>query len=117
MQALLLLNLICPFVLILVGVLLKKFPVSDMSRHNGYNTPISRKSQEHWDYAQTIAPDICITFGKYLFVAEIIISVLLLLLRVSIGISLAIGETIGFISLFLLFYYTDSKIEEKFRNI
>ena len=36
-----------------------------MDRSNGYNTPTSRKSQEHWDYAQKIAPDIYISLGKY----------------------------------------------------
>lgn len=47
MYYLLFLNLIVPFVMILVGDILKKHPVSDMSKHNGYNTPTSRKSQEH----------------------------------------------------------------------
>ena len=37
--------------MILVGWILKKHPVMDMKSHNGYNTPASRKSQEHWDYA------------------------------------------------------------------
>ena len=53
MEALLILNLIMPFVMILVGYLLKKHPVLDMSTHNGYNTSVSRRSQEHWDYAQS----------------------------------------------------------------
>ncbi len=71
MQALLLLNLITPFVMVLVGAILKKHPVSDMSTQNGYNTPTSRKSQEHWDYAQEIAPDIYLSLGKYPFIAAI----------------------------------------------
>lgn len=52
----LLINLVIPFVMILVGLILRKYPVSDMNRHNGYNTPTARKSKEHWDYAQKIAP-------------------------------------------------------------
>ncbi|MDO4557206.1 MAG: SdpI family protein [Lachnospiraceae bacterium] len=63
MEFLLLLNLIVPFVMILVGFMLKKHPVSDMKSNNGYNTPTSRKSQEHWNYAQSIAPDIFISLG------------------------------------------------------
>lgn len=55
MYSLLLLNFIVSFVMLLVGWLLKKNPVTDMSSHNGYNTPASRKSQRHWDYAQRIA--------------------------------------------------------------
>ena len=41
MYSLLLLNLIIPFVMILVGWILKKHPVMDMKSHNGYNTPAS----------------------------------------------------------------------------
>lgn len=62
----LLLNLIIPFVMILVGYLFMKHPVWDMESHNGYNTPTSRKSQAHWDYAQSIAPGIFISLGKKL---------------------------------------------------
>ena len=51
----LVLNFIMPFVILLVGSMFKKHPVSDMSSQNGYNTPASRKSQAHWDYAQEIA--------------------------------------------------------------
>lgn len=116
MYAMLLLNFICPFVMILVGIILKKHPVSDMRKQNGYNTPTSRKSQAHWDYAQQIASDIYIAFGKYLFIVEIIVSIILFLMRVSVERSLIVGEGIGFICLFYIFYYTDGKIEEKFSD-
>lgn len=66
MYGLLPLNLIVPYVMILVGHIFKKHPVSDMKSQNGYNTPTSRKSQAHWDYAQSIAPDIFISIGKIL---------------------------------------------------
>ena len=55
MYGLLILNFVIPFVMIFVGYILKKHPVKDMNSGNGYNTPSSRKSQEHWDYAQSIA--------------------------------------------------------------
>ena len=68
MYSLLLLNLIMPFVMIFVGFILKKHPVTDIKSGNGYNTPTSRKSQGHWDYAQSIAPDIFISFGNCFFI-------------------------------------------------
>lgn len=116
MQALLLFNFIVPFVMVLVGFLLKKHPVSDMSRQNGYNTPVSRRSQAHWDYAQSIAPDIYISLGKYLFIIEIIISAIMLILKVPVGISVAAGMTISLIFLIYSFYYTDKQIKEKFAD-
>lgn len=116
MWASLLLNLIVPFVMVLVGTLLKKYPISDMNRQNGYSTPIARKSQAHWEYAQQIAPDIYIRLGKYLFIAEIVVSILLLFLHISIKNSIIIGSCIGFTFLFYSFYYTDGKIKERFMN-
>jgi hypothetical protein len=114
MQAMLILNLIVPFVMVLVGSVLKKHPVSDRSRQSGYNTPISRKSQAHWDYAQGIAPDIYISLGKRLFIVETIGSILCWLLRVPLQTALLLGEGAGFGWLIYSFYYTDRKIQEKF---
>lgn len=116
MYAMLLLNFICPFVMILVGDILRKHPVSDMRKQNGYNTPTSRKSQAHWDYAQQIAPDIFIRFGKYLGIAEVAVSIILFLMQISVERSLMVGEGIGFICLFCTFYYIDGKIKDKFSN-
>ena len=58
MYSLLILNFIIPFVMSLLGYLLKKYPVTDRNSGCGYNTPASRSSQEHWDYAQEIAPQV-----------------------------------------------------------
>ena len=71
MYGLIALNFIIPFVMVFVGYILKKHPVKDMTSGNGYNTPTSRKSQEHWDYAQSIAPNIFIGIGKTLGLVEI----------------------------------------------
>lgn len=114
MQISIVLNLIVPFVMILVGACLKKHPVKDMSRQNGYNTPTSRKSQAHWDYAQNIAPDIFISLGKKLLIAEIIFSAALLILPISVKESVAIGTCTGIAVLIYGFYYTDGKIKENF---
>lgn len=114
MQALYLLNLIVPVVMVSVGVSLKKHPALDMSRQNGYNTRTSRKSQAHWDYAQQIAPEMFVSLGKYLFVLEIAVSILLLFLSVSVWYAVNIGSGIGVIGLVCGFYLTDKKIKEKF---
>lgn len=114
MYGLLFLNLIVPFVMILVGCILKKHPVSDMKSQNGYNTPVSRKSQAHWDYAQSIAPDIFISLGKILGIIEIILIVLMLLVHASYQAALIAGGCAGVGFLFFGFYKTDSEIEKKF---
>lgn len=114
MYGLLLLNFIVPYVMIFVGHTLKKHPASDMKSQNGYNTPTSRKSQSHWDYAQNIAPDIFISIGKILGIIEIILSVLMLLVRASYQVALIAGGCVGVGFLLFGFYKTDSEIEKKF---
>ena len=112
MYFLVFLNLLVPFVMILVGYILKKHPASDMKSNNGYNTPASRKSQERWDYAQSIAPDIYITLGKILGVIEIVLSVVMSLIHISSSGILIVGACVGAGFLFLGFYKTDSEIEK-----
>ena len=114
MQVLLLLNFIVPFVMILVGYLIKKHPEWDMESQNGYNTPTSRKSQAHWDYAQSIAPDIFISLGKKLGVMEIILSGILFLLHTSIWVAVNVGICVGAGVLIYGFFKTDSEIRKKF---
>ncbi len=116
MYSLLILNLIMPFVMILVGYILKKHPASNMTSGNGYSTPTSRKSQAHWDYAQSIAPDIYISLGKILGGIEVILSAVMFLFHASIHAALSVGVCVGFGFLFLGFYKTDSEIEKKFMS-
>lgn len=113
MDALLLLNLIIPFVMILVGGILKKHPVTNMKSGNGYNTPTSRKSQKHWDYAQHIAPGNFIFFGKVLGNIEIMLSVVMLFLHIPMDTALVVGNCVGFGFLLWGFYKTDAEIEVK----
>jgi len=110
----LLLNLIAPFVMILVGFIFKKHPVSDMKSQNGYNTPVSRKSQAHWEYAQIIAPNIFISLGKILGIIELLLSVMMFLLHTSSQTALNVGVCVGISFLLFAFYKTDSEIEKKF---
>lgn len=113
MYWLLILNLIIPFVMIIVGYILKKKPVKDMKSSNGYNTPASRKSKEHWEYEQSIAPNIFIKQGKILVIIEIILNVVLYVFEFSIKYTLFVGIIIGFIFLFFSFYKTENKINSK----
>ena len=112
MHALLLLNLIIPFAMILVGYILKKHPVSTMKSHNGYNTPTSRKSQKHWDYAQRIAPGIFLHHGKIVGIIEIVLSLVMFFMHVNIDTAVTIGTCVGFGFILLSFYITDTEIEE-----
>lgn len=116
MYCLLLLNFIVPFVMILVASILKKKPVEDMKSSNGYNTPTSRKSQAHWDYAQKIAPDIFMLLGKTLGIIEIVISIGLFLLQVPSNRILIVGGSIGAGFMFLGFLKTDSEIKKRFEE-
>ena len=97
MYSLLLLNLIIPFVMILVGDILKRHPATDIKSGNGYNTPTARKSQEHWNYAQSIAPNNFISLGKVLGVVEIILSIGMFLLQISVNIALTVGICTGIV--------------------
>ena len=85
-----------------------------MYKRQGYNTPASRKSQEHWDYAQNIAPYNYISLGKILGVIEIILSVVFLGLHISVGTALIFGICVGVGFLLFGFYKTDAEIERKF---
>lgn len=102
--------------MILVGYILKKYPETNMNSNNGYNTPTSRKSKEHWDYAQSIAPDIFISLGKISGITEIILSTFLFLINLPLNYAIFTGTVIGFIFLFFGFYKTETKIKYKFMN-
>ena len=114
MYGLLILNFVIPFVMIFVGYILKKHPVKDMNSGNGYNTPSSRKSQEHWDYAQSIAPNIFIGIGKTLGLVEIVLCISLLFLNISAQSTVFAGVAVGIIFLFCGFYKTETGIKNKF---
>lgn len=114
LYAMLILNLIVPFVMILVGTFLKRHPVKDMKSHNGYDTPNSRKSQEHWDFAQSIAPDIFIGIGKVTGIAELVLSLFLFVCKIPVDIALYVGLGIGICFLILGFMVTEKRIKDRF---
>ena len=102
--------------MILVSYLLKWYPVTDMGRHQGYNTLTSRKSQDHWDYAQSIAPNIFMKYGKILFIFILILSGLCLLQNRYNIISIYLGMAIGFIFVIVSFFIVEKQIRKKFPN-
>ncbi len=114
--SLLALNFIVPFVMVWVGHALKKHPVTDMDSQNGYCTPTSQKSQEHWDYAQSIAPDIFLGLGKVLGIAEIFLNIVLFVWKVPVNVCVTAGITVGILVLVLAFYRTEKKIKHKFEK-
>lgn len=112
----LVLNLICPFVLILVAAMMKKHPHGDRSTGNGYCTPAAQKSQARWDYAQHIAPEVYLFLGKSLLVAELLLTAALWLFRVPEDTGVAIGAGIGLCVTFGSFFLVDGKIEKEFAD-
>ena len=115
MKLLILLNLMIPFIMIFLSSFLKKHPVYDMSKHQGYNTPSSRKSQEHWDYAQSIAPDIFLKYGKVLLIFMLISYIFILLLDINMDIAVLFGNALGFIFAIIPFYKVEKQIRIKFQ--
>lgn len=123
MKYLLFLNFIVPFVLVLVAWILKNHPVSSASIKqglnsvkSGYSTPLSRKSYAHWDYAQSIAPDIFRYFGRTLFLLEGIWCLLSLFFSVKVERSVAFGTFLGFGVMIAAFLKTERSIRDKFEK-
>lgn len=116
MKALLVLTLIVPLVMVLVGALLKRNPAAyPTSGHgsSGYNTPRSRRSRSSWEYAQAIAPDIFLRWGKLAFdVAAVCIALGLALSWWYIP--LAVGYLAGFGFLTAAFVETERALKERF---
>lgn len=113
---LLILNLICPFVMLLVGYILKKYPAKTISAHRGYDTPLERKSQEHWAYAQSIAPDVFIKIGMLGLLTELVLSFALHGQKVAIEHSVLLGTGVGLAFLFGGFFMTELKIKKHFSD-
>ena len=122
MKALLLLNFIIPGMLLLSSVLLKKMktPYPGPARNeikwkidfSGYNTPLSRKSQAHWDYAQQIAPAIFLRRGKQALFSAVCFTIVGLILPWWVG--LAAGYVMGFVGMFLAFGETERELRGRF---
>lgn len=116
MYGLLVLNFVVPFVMVLVGVLMKRYPAADWDSQNGYNTPASRKSQEHWEFAQKAAPGVFVRVGVVAAVAEAVLSLGSFVFRVPAVAVLAVGNVIGFFFLFVGFFRMEMLIDDRFKG-
>ena len=122
MKELLLLNFIIPVALLLASVFLKRgkhpYPGPAVNQvkwkvdFSGYNTPLSRKSQAHWDYAQQIAPAIFLRRGKQALFSAVCFPIVGLILPWWVG--LAAGYVMGFVGMFLAFGDTERELKERF---
>ena len=122
MYTLLLLNFIIPGVMLLCGFLLKKmktpYPGPAINQvkwkvdFSGYNTPMSRKSQAHWDYAQQIAPAIFLRRGKQALFSAVCFAIVGLIVTWQVG--LAAGYVMGFVGMFLAFRDVERELKERF---
>ena len=105
-------NFIIPFTMLLIGAILKRCPNHNMNFHSGYRSPVSMRSQAHWDYAQRIAPDIFFSLGKKLAVLELLLSGAAFLLRIWVIPPLMIGLCTGIGVMLYAFYRTDAAVRE-----
>lgn len=113
MKWLLLNNLIIPVVLLVLGGVLKLHPFQTIGS-NGYSTPASRRSQECWDYAQRVAPDVFLKWGRQLLIAVVCMDILFLFLPISIGVEVGIGMGFGFICMLSGFVEVEKNLREAF---
>ena len=121
MKLLLILNFIIPFVMLLVGGLLKNHPQpypgpSGSAKwklgSSGYNTPGARKSKARWDYAQRVGPENFVRWGKYAALAAMVFAVIGLLTDYRLGLIPAYIS--GFAFMILAFIGTEKALKERF---
>lgn len=121
MKSLLVLNFIIPGMMLLCSWLLKKMktPYPGPARNqvkwkvdfSGYNTPRSRKSQAHWDYAQTIAPSIFFRHAIAAMAVAVLCSAIGLLVAVIAQLPL---WCLGFIFMGRAFRQVESALKARF---
>ena len=121
MKALLILNFIIPFVMLLVGGILKNHPQpypgpSGSAKwklgSSGYNTPGARKSKARWDYAQQIAPNLFIKRGKHAALAAVLFAVVGLFTDYLVGLIPAYAA--GFVLMIWAFIETEKALKDRF---
>ena len=59
---------------ILVGMLTKFYPPQKINSWYGYRTGLSRQSQKHWDFAQSLSSRLMLLFGVLLMSYWMILS-------------------------------------------
>lgn len=128
MYGLLILNFIVPAVMLMAAYFLKRkkrpYPgpvgmsVKWKVDFSGYNTPLSRKSRDHWDYAQTVAPERFFKWAKWSFLTPVLMTVLgAVLAPVSpnaIQHAVIFGVGSGFYCMIVAFQETEKALKERF---
>ena len=105
---------ICPIVLTIVALYLKKNIKTDIGK-SGYITKKSIESEETWIYAQIVAPNIYLKTAVICLVIDILV-ILLLIGNNEYNMIIKISNCIGFVFVFLPFFGIDNKIEEFQKN-
>lgn len=82
-----------------------------MRKHQGYNTPSSRKSQGHWNYAQSIVRNIFLKYGKMLLVFILILIVLFFFMNINLDVSVYLGTTLGVVFVIVSFYKVEKRLK------
>ena len=101
---------ICPIVLTIVALYLKKNIKTDIGK-SGYITKKSIESEETWIYAQIVAPNIYLKTAVICLVIDILV-ILLLIGNNEYNMIIKISNCIGFVFVFLPFFVIDNKIED-----
>ncbi len=124
MKLLLLLNFITPGVMMVVAAILRisKPPYPGpygKGKWNagfyGYNTPLSRKSQAHWDAGQKAAAEEFCANGKLALVMALVCTLLGLTFWPW-WVGLAVGCFLGLGSMIEAFVQTEQKIKDQVRS-
>lgn len=70
-------NLIIPIVMIILGILWKKYYPKDISDSSGYRTEQSMKSKEAWVYSQELFAGLCLIEGIITLLLSVILMIVL----------------------------------------
>lgn len=127
MYGLLALNFIVPVVMLLAVLMLKKmktpYPGPGGSPKwkidfSGYNTPLSRKNKDHWDYAQVAAPVFFLRWSIWALAGAILMTVLGAVLAAgnpnAIQHAVIFGVALGFFAMISAFRATEKNIKMRF---
>jgi len=127
MYGLLVLNFIVPVVMLMAVLMLKKmqtpYPGPSGSPKwkidfSGYNTPLSRKNKDHWDYAQVAAQVFFLRWGIWSLVGSILMTVLGAVFAAgnpnAVQHTVFFGVALGFFSMIAAFRATEKNIKMRF---
>ena len=106
---------ICPIVLTIVGLYLKKDINTDRGK-SGYITKKSMESEETWIYAQIISPRIYLNMAVANSVIVLCVILVMLIGNYNYNMIIEICNCIGFIFIFIPFWVIDHKIEDFQKN-